>query len=206
MTSAIPSWLPRSVAAVMATGGLLLLGGLSLAACSAPDTDSEPASSSGTLQIAAFGDAGPTNDLERTLHRIATEISSQTDPSGKSTSAELDLVGARRMDDWAVEVVYQYGEPVDAEIRAALVASNLAPLEAYMESDFFPIVDRLDVPDTGLIFSYFQPDGEQIISVTCRYIPAEGNWRRLAGVEPGGWCGESSELADAYARGDLAAP
>jgi len=201
----MPSWLPRSFSAVIATGGLLLLSGLSLAACSASDTGSEAASKTGTIPIAVRGDTGPSNDVERTLDRIAKEIASNTDTS---TSGGVEVVGARRVGDFGVEVLYRYLKPVDADIRAALILSRLATPEAYTESEFHPIVDGLNVPDTRLYFSYFQPDGEQIISIQCSYVHAreaiEGDWRQAQSA--GGDCSESQTLADGYASGELVAP
>lgn len=105
-----------------------------------------------------------------------------------------------------MEFVYRYRDRVDAEIQAAVIASNTGPLESYMDSGFFPIATRLGVPDTKLLYGYFQPDGDHIVTIACGYIP-EDDWRQYSSeYKLGGNCSEISVLAEAYDAEELIAP
>lgn len=195
--------LPRVLSATL----VLLLSGLGAAGCSPAGDSPATSESSVTIASAVPGDKGPATDTEKALERIAQAISSDSEAVSKALPGMYGLIGARRIQDWAVEFVYRYQDPVDSEIQAAVIASNTAPLESYMTTAFFPIATRLNVPDAYLFYSYFQPNGDHIITISCYYVP-EGDWLLGFGgkAKAGGDCSESLPVADAYRSGELVAP
>jgi hypothetical protein len=185
-----------------ATAGIVLLAvGLSTSACT-PQTNPSvaPTSSSATIGSATSGDAAAATDREKALDRIAKAIAADSEAALDNNPGVYDLIGARRVEDWGVEFVYRFSERVDAEIQAATRSSNTTLLDTYMESVFVPIATRLEVPETTLLYSYFQPDGSHIVTISCADVPESG-WRSYAST-----CSESYAIAEAYATGELLAP
>ena len=155
--------------------GLLLC----LAACT-PDSGAKTDRAAGSDAPASVAsEEQPQNASHEALDQLAELVGADSDLALEQNSDLFKIIESRRVDETGVEAVYVFRLPVDATATALGIADNSEELDAYVKEIFIPKANELGLPYVDMMYSYFQPDGEHIVTLVCSDFP-EDDWRHAA--------------------------